>query len=171
MNRNEMLAMYFIHDGGETNTWKLKPHGHKYFWAWVSEWAIMLCKPADIGFPMDGYNLPELNLIERKIITEERDNGSLFNDIAVSATNFNQELRLTKIQRLDEVAKIVNNSSENFIIWIKQNEEGEALKNSYRNLSRLRDRIVMSIKKKCYLVLLKINSVCYLLKQKLLNLA
>lgn len=71
MNRNEMLAMYFIHDGGETNTWKLKPHGHKYFWAWVSEWAIMLCKPADIGFPMDGYNLPELNLIERKIITEE----------------------------------------------------------------------------------------------------
>lgn len=128
MNRNEMLAMYFIHDGGETNTWKLKPHGHKYFWAWVSEWAIMLCKPADIGFPMDGYNLPELNLIERKIITEERDNGSLFNDIAVSATNFNQELRLTKIQRLDEVAKIVNNSSENFIIWIKQNEEGEALK-------------------------------------------
>jgi len=128
MTRNEMLAMYFIHDGGETNTWKLKPHGHKYFWAWVSEWAIMLCKPSDLGFEMKGYDLPELNLIEKKVITEKTDNGSLFNDMAVSATNFNQELRITKVQRLSEVAKIVNASTENFIIWIKHNDEGEELK-------------------------------------------
>jgi len=128
MTRNEMLAMYFIHDGGETNTWKLKPYGHKYFWAWVSEWAIMLCKPSDLGFEMKGYDLPELNLIEKKIITEKTDNGSLFNDMAVSATNFNQELRITKVQRLSEVAKIVNASTENFIIWIKHNDEGEELK-------------------------------------------
>jgi predicted methyltransferase len=77
---------------------------------------------------MDGYNLPDLNLIERQIKTPKRDNGSLFNDAVISATNFNQELRITKIERLDEVAKIVNASEENFIIWIKQNEEGEELK-------------------------------------------
>lgn len=129
MPRNEMLAMYFIHDGGDTGTWKLKPHGHKYFWAWVSEWAVMLCDPADIGYPMEGYNLPELKLIEKKIITEKRDTGDLFfNHTAVSATNFNQELRLTKIERLSEAANIVNASTESFIIWIKQNEEGEELK-------------------------------------------
>lgn len=129
MNRNEMLAMYFIHDGGDTGTWKLKPHGHKYFWAWVSEWAVMLCKPEDIGFEMKGYDLPELNLIEKKIITEKRDDGNLFfNNTAVSATDFNKELRLTKIDRLSEAANIVNNSSESFIIWIKQNEEGEEMR-------------------------------------------
>lgn len=129
MPRNEMLAMYFIHDGGDTGSWKLKPHGHKYFWAWVSEWAIMLCNPADIGFPMDGYDLPELKLIEKKIITEKRDTGDLFfNQTAVSATNFNQELRLTKVERLSEAANIVNSGTENFIVWIKQNEEGEELK-------------------------------------------
>lgn len=100
MSRNEMLAMYFIHDGGDTGQWKLKPHGRKYFWAFVSEWAIMLCKPGDIGFEMNGYDLPELTLIEKKIITENRNTGNLFNDLAVSATNFNQELRLTKIERL-----------------------------------------------------------------------
>jgi hypothetical protein len=128
MSRNEMLAMYFVHDGGDTSKWRIKGHALKLFYQFVGSWAIMLNKPQDIGFNMDGYNLPDLNLIERQIKTPKRDNGSLFNDAVISATNFNQELRITKIERLDEVAKIVNASEENFIIWIKQNEEGEELK-------------------------------------------
>jgi len=128
MSRNEMLAMYFVHDGGETAKWRLKGHATKLFYQFVGSWAIMLNKPHDIGFEMQGYHLPSLNLLEWQIITPKRDNGSLFNDAIISATNFNQELRLTKVERLDEAAKIVNDSDENFIIWIKQNEEGEALK-------------------------------------------
>jgi len=96
MGRNEMLAMYFVHDGGETAKWRLKGHAIKLFYQFIGTWAIMLNKPHDIGFEMNGYNLPSLNLIENQIITTKRDNGSLFNDTAISATNFNQELRLTK---------------------------------------------------------------------------
>ena len=129
MSRNEMLAMYFVHDGGETAKWRLKGHAVKMFYQFVGSWAIMLNKPMDIGFEMTGYDLPKLNLLENQIKTPKRDNGSLFNDAIISATNFNQELRLTKIERLDEVVKIVNEKpDENFIIWIKQNEEGELLK-------------------------------------------
>jgi DNA modification methylase len=129
MSRNEMLAMYFVHDGGETAKWRLKGHATKLFYQFVGTWAIMLNKPQDIGFSMDGYNLPSLNLLEKQIVTSNRDNGQLFNDAIISATNFNQELRLTKIERLDEVVSIVNSKpTENFIIWIKQNEEGELLK-------------------------------------------
>lgn len=129
MTRNEMLAMYFVHDGGETAKWRLKGHAVKLFYRFVSSWSIMLNNPADIGFPMDGYDLPSLNLVERRIITPKRDNGRLFNDTAISATNFNQELRLTKIERLDQVVDIVNSKpDENFIIWIKHNEEGDLLK-------------------------------------------
>lgn len=128
MSRNEMLAMYFVHDGGETAKWRLKGHAVKLFYQFIGSWAIMLNKPHDIGFSVNGYNLPSLNLIEKQIITPKRNNGSLFNDAIISATNFNHELRLTKIERLDETAKIVNESDENFIIWIKQNEEGEELK-------------------------------------------
>jgi DNA modification methylase len=128
MNRNEMLAMYFIHDGGETAKWRIKGHAYKLFYQWVGTWAIMLNKPSDIGFKAQGYDLPSLNLIEKKIVTTKRDNGSLFNDTAISATNFNHELRLTKLERIDEVVKLVNNSTENFIIWVKQNEEGELLR-------------------------------------------
>jgi DNA modification methylase len=130
MSRNEMLAMYFVHDGGETAKWRLKGHAVKLFYQFIGTWAIMLNKPQDIGFEMTGYCLPELKLIEKQIITANRDNGQLFNDAIISATNFNQELRLTKLERLEEVVNIIkNNPKENYIIWIKQNEEGEALKN------------------------------------------
>ena len=129
MSRNEMLAMYFVHDGGETAKWRLKGHSIKHFYQFIGTWAMMLNKPNDIGFEMPGYNLPSLNLIEKQITTPKRDNGSLFNDAIISATNFNAELRLTKKERLDEVVRIVNSRpDENFIIWIKQNEEGEILK-------------------------------------------
>ena len=129
MSRNEMLAMYFVHDGGETAKWRLKGHAVKMFYQFVGSWAIMLNKPMDIGFEMIGYDLPKLNLLENQIRTPKRNNGSLFNDAIISATNFNQELRLTKIERLDEVVNIINEKpDENFIIWIKQNEEGELLK-------------------------------------------
>lgn len=128
MTRNEMLAMYFIHDGGDTAKWRLKGHAKDLFWSFVASWSVMLSKPSDIGFSAAGYDLPELKFVEKKIYTEKRDNGMLFNDVAVSATNFNQELRLTKVSRIEEAAKIVNSSKENFIIWIKQNEEAESLK-------------------------------------------
>jgi len=129
MGRNEMLAMYFVHDGGETAKWRLKGHATKLFYQFIGSWAIMLNKPSDIGFEMLGYDLPTLNLIENQIVTPKRENGSLFNDAIISATNFNSELRLTKKERLEEVIKIVNSRpDENFIIWIKQNEEGEMLK-------------------------------------------
>lgn len=129
MTRNEMLAMYFVHDGGETSKWRLKGHAESIFYQFVGSWSIMLNKPQDIGFEMDGYALPSLNLIEKQIATKKRDNGRLFNDAIISATNFNQELRVTKIERMSQVAEIVNSApDENFIIWVKQNEEGEYLK-------------------------------------------
>jgi len=129
MSRNEMLAMYFVHDGGETAKWRLKGHAIKLFYQFIGTWAIMLNKPQDIGFEMTGYDLPKLNIYENQIQTPKRGNGQLFNDAIISATNFNSELRLTKLERLDEVVKIINEKpDENFIIWVKQNEEGEMLK-------------------------------------------
>lgn len=128
MSRNEMLAMYFIHDGGNTSKWRLKGHAEQVFWDWVSEWAVMLGKPSDIGFSATGYDLPPLHLIEKQIKTQKRNNGKLFNDVHVSATDFNRELKLTKVSRLSEVCEIVNGSDDQFLIWIRQDEEGDYLR-------------------------------------------
>lgn len=128
MTAGEMLAMYFVHDGADTKQWNLKKHGEQDFWSFVASWSVMLSRPQDLGFEAVGYELPPLVFHEKQIITAKRDNGKIFNDTAVSATNFNQELRLTKVERLDEVVKIVCGSKENFIIWVKQNEEADELK-------------------------------------------
>lgn len=129
MSRNEMLAMYFIHDGGNTSSWRLKGHCEQMFWDFVSDWATMIEKPSDIGFSDDGYILPPLHLIEDHIETAKRDDGLLFNDTAVNATNYNVELRQTVEERMNRVAEIVNSRKEdNFIVWIKQDAEGDILR-------------------------------------------
>ena len=58
MSRTEMLAMYFVHDGGSTSDWRLKGHAKQKFWDFVSTWAVMLNKPSDIGYSDNGYILP-----------------------------------------------------------------------------------------------------------------
>lgn len=126
--RTEMLAMYFVHDAADTGEWRIKGHAVKHFYQWVSTWAVMLRNPADIGFPMDGYILPKLNLIEHKIITPDKGDGNLFNDTSINATDFNAELRRTKKERLEKTAEIVNGMVDSCLVIIKQNEEGVDLK-------------------------------------------
>ena len=129
MSRTEMLAMYFVHDGGSTSDWRLKGHAKQSFWDFVSTWAVMLNKPSDIGYSDEGYDLPPLNVVQEIVETPKRDNGMLFNTTAVSATEFHKELRETYQIRLDRVAKMVNdNPDENFIIWIGHDEEGKYLR-------------------------------------------
>lgn len=120
MSRTEMLAMYFVHDGGETAKWRLKGHAESEFWKYVSTWSIMLSKPADIGFKTTGFDLPKLNYIEKEIKSPIKKD-KLFNDVSVSAIEFNSVLRLTLINRIETAAEIVKASKENFIIWVKQN--------------------------------------------------
>ena len=128
MGRNEMLAMYFVHDGGNTSSWRLKGHAEQSFWDFVSTWAVMLTSPADIGFDGSKYVLPALNIEEVFIETPKRDNGMLFNDIAVSATSFHKELRETQDIRMQKVAEMVNGSDEQFIVWIGHDDEGKILR-------------------------------------------
>lgn len=128
MTRSEMLAMYFVHDGGSTSEWRLKGHAEQAFWDFVSMWAVMLNKPSDIGFSDEGYILPPLNVKNEVIETAKRDNSKLFNDTAVSATDYHKELRNTYKERLDRVAEMVNSSDENFIVWIGHDDEGKYLR-------------------------------------------
>lgn len=124
MTRNEMLSMFFINDVKlQASKWRLKKHSVEQFYFWISEWATMISKPEDIGFHQDGFNLPALNFIEKTIETNQRNNGLLFNDIAISATNFNQELRQTQAERIKTAVEIANGSEDQFIVWVKHNDE------------------------------------------------
>jgi DNA modification methylase len=127
----EMVSIFFINDAFNKDhtisKWRLKKHSTKDFWNWVSSWSLMLSNPSDIGYLGEGYILPELFMNELQIDVEKQSNGKLFNDIKVSATDFYKELKVTQENRVKAVAEILNNSNENFIVWIKSNEEEKEL--------------------------------------------
>ncbi len=129
MTRNEMLSMYFVHDGGETAKWRIKNHAKKNFYSWIGEWASVLVNPKDLGYDGKAFDLPNLNYREYQVVTDKKDNGMLFNDIAVNATGFNKELRLTKVERMDRVKAIIDELKDQYcIIWVNQNEEADLIK-------------------------------------------
>ena len=125
-SRLGMLATYFINDQDHTSKWRLKRHAIEKFYQFVSDWAIMLTNPADIGYPMQGYDLSDVIYKEHQIITEnDFSNGMLFPNLAVSATEFNKELRRTKDQRIAKAIEIANANEEPHIVWVKHNDEGK----------------------------------------------
>lgn len=132
-SRLGMLATYFINDQDHTSKWRLKGHAVEKFYQFVSEWAIMLTNPADIGYPMQGYDLSEVIYKEHQIITEnDFSNGMLFPNLAVSATDFNKELRRTKEQRIAKAIEIANANEEPHIVWVKHNDEGKEVTTGIR---------------------------------------
>ena len=125
-SRLGMLATYFINDQDHTSKWRLKMHAIEKFYQFVSDWAIMLTNPADIGYPMQGYDLSEVIYKEHQLITEnDFSNGMLFPSLAVSATDFNKELRRTKEQRIAKAIEIANDNDDPHIVWVKHNDEGK----------------------------------------------
>lgn len=126
MTHNEMLAMYFVNDSKKQkgSKWRLKGHGVNKFYEFVSTWAIMYSHPNDIGFDQYGFDLPELEIIERQVKTEIPE-GHLFGGLAVNATDYNASLRETEIERINETLGILKTipKDEPVLIWTKQNPE------------------------------------------------
>lgn len=135
MSYNEMLAMFFVHDAGETQKWRLKGHAVERFYEFVSTWAIMYSHPREIGFDMTGYDLPPLEILEHQVSTPVPA-GMLFSGLAVNATDYNSSLRDTEHLRIAESIKIIQSIpiGEPIIVWTKQNDEA---KNIYKQLTEL----------------------------------
>lgn len=126
----DMLNRFFEHDAGDTGNWVLKGHGRKPFWRWVSEWAVCLNKPSDIGFDDDGYDLPSLELHEHVVDVDAgmaHKAGMLF---AYEATTLGDQREVRRASMQDRVAKaaeLVNTDSEQWLVWGQLNDECEAL--------------------------------------------
>lgn len=131
MSQVEMLAMFFIHDGSDTSKWRLKGHGKRKFWEWLSTWAIVLRKPSDIGYSDDGYNLPPIKYHQHTIETETT--GGLFVDVAQGLQDRNKARKSTVDDRVAMAASIVNAIDEPVIVWCNLNDESEKLTSKIRD--------------------------------------
>lgn len=126
--RAEMLAEYFIHDGAETQVWRLKGHARAQFWRWVSTWGAMVRRPSDLGFSDDGYILPPLEMFQHEIDFEIIQEGQLFGTEAQSLSERRHARKLSVMKRVQACAARVNaEPSEPWVVWCDLNAEGDAL--------------------------------------------
>lgn len=130
MTRNEMLSMYFVHDGGETQKWRLKKHARSDFWKWASMWAIAARHPKDIRFDEQGFDLPKLNIdhhtVESDHIDAQNQDGTLFFLDAKTLSEQRQARRDSLSKRIDKAKEIIDKKpDESWIIWCDMNIESE----------------------------------------------
>ena len=129
MSAVEMLAMYFIHDGGETSKWRLKGHGRSKFWQWMASWACVIRRPSDIGFSDEGYILPKLHMHQHivSISHDTIEEGTLFPMEATGLLDRNRARRDSVAERVEKCASIVGNGDDPWLVWCHLNDEGDAL--------------------------------------------
>ena len=124
MSYLEMLAMYFVHDGGETSKWRLRKHAKDDFWKYVCTWSIAIDNPSTLGFKSVGYELPEIEYVEH-IIPVPNETDNLFGDVAVSATELHRDLKRSYEKRIQKTIDLVN--TDQTIIWTLKNDEAAHL--------------------------------------------
>lgn len=123
----EMLSMFFVHDGGETQKWRLKGHAADAFWRFVASWACCVRKPSDIGYSDDGYDLPPIRYIDHVIEAADAPDGQLFAFEAQTLSERIAARRTTVDLRCEAAAAAVNDSDEPWVVWCGLNAESETL--------------------------------------------
>jgi hypothetical protein len=125
--RQEMLAEFFTHDGGDTSVWRLKGHARELFWRWVASWGAMIRRPSDLGFDDSAYALPALHVHEHHVDYELPLAGMLFATEAQSLSERREARKASLEDRVKACAAIVNDDRQPWVVWCDLNAEGDAL--------------------------------------------
>jgi superfamily II DNA or RNA helicase len=128
MDRTEMLAMFFTHDGGDTSKWRLKGHAESEFWKWLASWSVMIRKPSDIGFSDEGYILPPNRMHQHTVHPDAPEHlHTLFPMEAQTLTERRNARRASLDLRVTKAAEIANSTRDAVMVWCDLNDEGDAL--------------------------------------------
>ena len=127
MEYNEMLAVFFVHDGGDTSKWRLKGHAQDRFWEWIASWAAVVSKPSDLGYKDGKFELPELRIHEHIIMDTIFTKGRLLATEARSLQEQREVKKRTVNERVSKCAELVNSTNEAFLIWCTLNIESSLL--------------------------------------------
>lgn len=128
MKSTEMLSTFFVHDGGETQKWRLKGHAEKDFWKWMASWSVCITHPRDLGFDQEGYDLPPLRIHEVIVDCDNKPiEGELFAMEAKTLDERRGARRGSIEERVAKCAEIVNASQDDqWLTWCGLNNEAEA---------------------------------------------
>lgn len=126
MTMEEMLATFFVHDGGETQKWRLKGHAEDAFWEWVASWAVCINHPRDIGYDDQGYDLPALCYHEHIVSCDLPPEDGFLLRIGGNSLEETRTARKASVRaRCETAATLANHSDGQWLIWCDLNDESE----------------------------------------------
>ena len=126
MSRTEMLATYFVHDGGKTADWRLKKAGRSKFWEWMATWAVCFNNPNELGYEIGGYDLPKLHI--NTIFTKSKvGDYELFAKAAETLQERREARKESMEDRTDRASALANGSNETWLCWVDYNDESAML--------------------------------------------
>ena len=128
MSQIEMLAMFFIHDGGDVSKWRLKGHGQSRFFEWMATWAAVIRSPTDLGFDGSRHVLPKLHYHSHVVETTPED--ALFVEPAQGLQDRNKARKDSVDARVAVAAELANSMEGQVLIWCNLNDESDRLKKS-----------------------------------------
>lgn len=145
-SRVEMLSEFFVHDGAETQVWRLKGHARNAFWQWVATWGAMVRRPSDLGHDDTAYNLPPLTVSQHSVASGEASQGMLFAMEAQTLMDRRDARRESIAQRVEACARMVNGDLQPWVVWCELNAEGEALRAAIPDAVEIRGADSLEVK-------------------------
>lgn len=136
MEVSEAKTRWFKRDSTQADRLTLHPHKEREFWLWISSWAVFLQKPSDLGYPDDGYVLPDLDVRWHEIPTDHSragydrrsGQGRLIQETTISVQNVAREKRESLPDRIDKMMDIRSEDwNAHRIIWHDLESEREAI--------------------------------------------
>ena len=125
MQRNHMLAAYFVHD---QDGWRLKGHARGPMIEWMSSWAVAIRRPSDIGGDDTGYNLPGLDIRSHLVDADIVPDDQLFATELGGVSGRAQVRKQTLSKRVARAAELVAaEPDEPWLLWCGLNDEADAL--------------------------------------------
>jgi len=125
MSRTEMLATFFVHDGGDTSKWRLKRHAQEDFWKWLCSWAVNIRKPSDLGYDDKGFKLPKLNMFEHIVESNQKMDGYLFPLPASTLGERREARKESRVERVEKAVELADDSQ--WVYWCNLNTESELI--------------------------------------------
>ncbi len=127
MTRAEMLAMFFCHDGGSTQDWRIKGHAVGEFWSWVASWASLVTKPSDLGYSDEGFSLPELRIHRDTLDYQQENPEFLFPAHVGMDLSARRQARRGSIEvRCQRAAELASTGGQ-WLLWCELNDESALL--------------------------------------------
>ncbi len=140
IDRGHALTRFFQRDSVHAGKLTLYPNKKEEFWKWVSTWAVFINKPSDLGYSDEGYDLPDLNLIEIEVdntpegeIRNKKGDIVLFKDTTKSLIDVANEKRTSIENRVKKAFEIFESRKhENFILWSDLEDERREIEKQFK---------------------------------------